>query len=188
MGSTVIALNDGSPAAHTLALVAALAVYETIAAALADTRRLTLKWPNDVLWEGAKIAGILLERQGDAVVAGIGVNIARAPQIDGAATAALADLGVHVGRDALAHELGHQFAVFLALWRGAGLVEIVSRWMARGPARGALLSATTPGEGTVTGHYAGLGPDGSLRLGLADGRERAIYAGEVAMIAGKGDE
>ncbi|WP_299307171.1 biotin--[acetyl-CoA-carboxylase] ligase [uncultured Croceicoccus sp.] len=188
MGSTVVALNGGDPAAHTLALVAALAVYETIAAALADTRRLMLKWPNDVLWEGAKIAGILLERQGDTVVAGIGVNLARAPQIDGMATASLADMGVHVARDALAQELAHQFAVCLALWRGSGLVEIVSRWIARGPARGTLLSASVPGEGAVTGRYAGLGPDGSLRLSLADGRERAIYAGEVAMIAGEGDD
>src|SRR3546814_16078595 len=75
--STVIRLRDGDPLPFTLALVAANAVHALVAPLCAGQAR--IKWPNDVLVDGAKIAGILLERAGDAVVAGIGINVTGHP-------------------------------------------------------------------------------------------------------------
>ena len=74
MGSTLVCLRHDDPLAPTLSLVAALAVYDAIAVHLAPTSKLICKWPNDVLLDGAKFCGILLEREGDNVVIGIGVN------------------------------------------------------------------------------------------------------------------
>ena len=80
MGSTVVHLRHGDPSPDTLALVAGLAVYEAVVSRAGPETM--LKWPNDVLVDGAKLAGILLERIGDAVVIGIGVNLAAAPRFD----------------------------------------------------------------------------------------------------------
>ena len=88
MGSTVARLMPGDPPAPTLALVAGVALHRTLGA----IPGIVLKWPNDVLVDGAKLAGILLERQGDAVVVGIGVNLASAPTVPDRQTVALVDL------------------------------------------------------------------------------------------------
>ena len=85
-GSTLIRLRDTDPPPATLALAAGLALIEAADAA-APGRALQLKWPNDLmldndLHEWAKLGGILLERSGDRVVAGFGVNLATAPAID----------------------------------------------------------------------------------------------------------
>ena len=85
MGSTVVVLRPGDPLPQTLALVAGLATAEAIAA-VPRAPDAMLKWPNDLLVDGAKLAGILLERAGETVVIGIGVNLIRAPAVAGRAT------------------------------------------------------------------------------------------------------
>jgi BirA family biotin operon repressor/biotin-[acetyl-CoA-carboxylase] ligase len=71
MGSGVVRLSPGEPHAGSLALVAGLAVHEAVAPYVPAPHRAMLKWPNDLLVDGAKLAGILLERVGDAVVVGM---------------------------------------------------------------------------------------------------------------------
>ncbi|MFN2260234.1 MAG: biotin--[acetyl-CoA-carboxylase] ligase, partial [Parasphingopyxis sp.] len=78
--STLVRLRDGDPAAASLALVAGVALWDALAGALGDAQGLQLKWPNDLLLGGAKLAGILLEREGEAVIVGCGVNLARHPE------------------------------------------------------------------------------------------------------------
>ena len=78
LGSTLIQLQDGDPPAPALALVAGLALIEAVEVAAPDMAMM-LKWPNDLMLGDAKLAGILLERSGDRVVAGFGVNLAAAP-------------------------------------------------------------------------------------------------------------
>ena len=104
MGSTVVRPGPSDPPAHTLTLAVALAAYETVLPLLADPRALSIKWPNDLLLNGAKLSGILLEREGDAVVIGIGVNLAQAPELPDRPTIAL------TGKDDMALILGNGVA------------------------------------------------------------------------------
>ena len=79
--STLVRLRPDDPPPATLALVASLALYDAVAAFLPSDAldELSLKWPNDLLLRLAKLSGILLERQDDAIVIGIGVNLANHP-------------------------------------------------------------------------------------------------------------
>ena len=88
MGSTVVRLAAGDPPPASLALVAGLAVYEAVLPHVAAQPHLRLKWPNDLVLAGAKLAGILLERVQDGVIVGIGVNLAIAPPVEGRAVTA----------------------------------------------------------------------------------------------------
>ncbi len=176
MGSTVVRLRDGDPPASTLALVAGLAVHETISALLPPPARAVLKWPNDLLVGSAKLAGILLERVGDAVVVGIGVNLAAAPDLPDRSAAALSQFGPAPDRDAFAAGLAHAFAADLGRWRTFGLGPILSRWESAGHPRGTPLTVAE-----VKGAFAGLADDGALRLALSDGTTRVIHAGEVQL-------
>ncbi len=81
MGSTVVNLTGQEVNPSCLAMVAGLAVYETVLVRLPLPAKLELKWPNDLLLAGGKLAGILLERSGDAVIVGIGVNLAESPRL-----------------------------------------------------------------------------------------------------------
>lgn len=76
--SALVRLRASDPMPHTLALVAANAVHALAAPLCAGQAR--IKWPNDILVDGAKIAGILLERAADAIVVGIGINVTDYPR------------------------------------------------------------------------------------------------------------
>lgn len=186
MGSTVVWLGAGDPPPASLALAAGLAVYEAIVPLLADPMPLQLKWPNDAVYDGAKLAGVLLEREGEALVVGIGVNLAHAPRVPGRATRALSDLGPAPGRDRFATALAACFAVELGRWRSYGLAPLVRRWAAAAHPRGTPLTIVPPGEDRVTGRFDGLSDDGALRLRLADGTARVMHAGDVFFAHEKG--
>lgn len=179
MGSTLVHRRFGDPQMPTLALAAGLAVFDAMAPLLPAETVAMLKWPNDVMIGRAKLAGILLEREGDAVLVGIGVNLASAPRLPGRDTIALSELGVAAGRDGFAERLVRGFAAEIERWRTFGLASLVPRWLKAAHPIGTPLSVGEPGEAPLEGAFAGLGEDGSLQLRLADGGTRAIHAGEV---------
>nr|WP_240782160.1 biotin--[acetyl-CoA-carboxylase] ligase [Qipengyuania sediminis] len=186
MGSTVIRLGPGDPPAASFAFAAGLAVYETVAPLLPDLAPLQLKWPNDVIHAGAKLAGILLERAQDALVVGIGVNLASAPELPGRATLAIADLAPAPDRDFFAHALAAALERERERWRSFGLDPLLRRWQAAAHARGTPLRVVPPGEQPLDGTYDGLEGDGALRLRLADGSTRVMHAGDVFFADRKG--
>lgn len=183
MGSSVVAVRAGDPAAPTLALLAGLAVYEAVSPHIPAPKRACLKWPNDVLIGEAKLAGILLERVGDTVIVGIGVNLTSAPVLPDRSSIALTAYGPAPDRDTFAAELAASFAVELERWRGYGLAPLLSRWKAAAHPEGTALTVGEPGETALKGQFAGLSDDGALLLRLADGTCRAIHAGEVRLTA-----
>ena len=181
MGSTVVHLGPRDPAPASLALVAGLAAYEAVVPYLVDPSALLLKWPNDLVLAGAKLAGILLEREGDAIIVGMGINLARAPDLPDRRTVALASLGPAPDRDAFAASLAAAFDRELDRWRTYGIEPLGRRWESVAHKRGTSLTVHPPGEGPIEGAFAGLAADGSLMLRLADGTNRAIRAGDVML-------
>ncbi|WP_454797261.1 biotin--[acetyl-CoA-carboxylase] ligase [Novosphingobium lindaniclasticum] len=181
--STVIALRADDPPVHTLAFVAALAVRDLMALRLRGGTDCQLKWPNDVLVGGAKICGILLERTGDHVIAGIGVNVVSAPRLpDRATTSILSENPADSGdAQAVLDDLASCFAARLVRWRSEGLASTLAEWTCHAHPQGTPLLVAMDEEGMVPGAFAGLDPDGALRLRLADGSLRVVHAGDVSL-------
>ena len=181
MGSSVVRLRADDPAPATLGLIAGVALHAAAASLIPPPQRAQLKWPNEVLIGGAKLAGILLEREGDAVIVGIGVNLAAAPALADRETIALTAFGPAPDRDTFARVLADEFAEALAQWRCAGLAPLLARWADAAHPIGTALVVGEPGETPLIGAFDGLSPDGALRLRLADGTVRVIHAGEVRL-------
>jgi len=151
-------------------------------------QHVALKWPNDVLvtaddgrW--AKLSGILLEREGNAVVIGVGVNLANHPPgLDRATTSIAAITGAAPDAASFLQDLAESFAYWLTRWRGEGLSAIRGRWLARAHPVGTPLTAATADGRVETGLFDGLDADGALRLRLADGSARVIHAADVFLV------
>jgi BirA family biotin operon repressor/biotin-[acetyl-CoA-carboxylase] ligase len=179
--STLVRVSRSDPPAATLALVASLALDQVVSAYL-PRDRVMLKWPNDVLVDGAKLSGILLEAESDAIVIGIGVNLAGHPEDTGRRTTSLAAEGAAApAPDAFLEDLAASFASWVHRWRQDGLASIIARWLDRAHPRGAALFVGG-GEAPVSGLFEGLEADGALRLRLADGRVRVIHAADVSLL------
>lgn len=182
MGSTVVAIGEGGPPPATLSFVAALAVRDAAAGALGETDELALKWPNDVLLGGGKLSGILLEMVRGHIVVGIGVNLARAPQLADRKTAALADATMPPALEDFAASLATAFDRRLAAWRTYGLGATLHAFQNGSiHAFGSPLTVHDTDGSVLSGSFAGLEEsDGALRLRLADGSERVIRAGDIS--------
>jgi BirA family biotin operon repressor/biotin-[acetyl-CoA-carboxylase] ligase len=179
-----ILLRTGQPANRTaeLSFLAALTVADTVEALLPRQTRAMLKWPNDVLVSGAKIAGILLEQVDDATILGIGLNVLEAPTNAAYKTTTIVANGgiasVDGARDILLARLGSH----LTVWRTEGFAPIREQWRGRSYPIGAAIRANADGQ-PVAGHFAGLDLDGALLLDTPQGRRR-IVAGDVVPAGG----
>jgi BirA family biotin operon repressor/biotin-[acetyl-CoA-carboxylase] ligase len=181
--SVLLRPRDAARDAAQWSLLAGVALADALAPYVPLAGAVRLKWPNDVLLDGRKLAGILVESATDSrgalryIVIGMGVNLAGAPDLPDRRAACLAELGPPPAPDAFAAELldriGH--------WRRMRLVEgfaaIRSAWHARATALGDHMTLRHGGQ-VVGGLYAGLGEDGSLLL-QTGGRVRAFTTGEV---------
>ena len=175
--STLVRLHSEDPPAATLALVAAVALHEA-ASVFVPGHRLTIKWPNDLLHEGSKLAGVLLERAESMVVIGTGVNLADHPQdLERPATSLAALTGSAPESGLVLETLVDSFARWLGRWRGEGPASIRSAWLAAAHPVGTALS-TSIGNGL----FEGLDETGALRLRLADGSCHVIHAGDVFLL------
>lgn len=180
-GSTVVRVRPVDPVAASLALVAAVALHEAVAA-FHPAAAMQLKWPNDLLLRDAKLAGILLERADDAVVVGIGVNLAHHPDLPDRPATSLAAAGVPVAVEPFARALADAFARWLGRWRGEGMSSVRARWLDRAHPVGTALTVRVPGGGSIEGLFDGLDADGALILRLASGERRVIHAGDVFIL------
>jgi len=161
---------------------ASLALAEALTPLL-GRGRVTLKWPNDLLIDGAKAAGVLLESRASAaglewLLLGTGVNLASAPADTPYAATSVAAAGAALAPRAL---LEHYIESF-ALWRNRleqeGFDGLRSAWLERAAGRGQALTARLPQE-TLSGIFRDLDRDGALVLELADGRRRRVTAANV---------
>ena len=140
-----------------------------------------MKWPNDLLVEKSKVAGILIEGESEpafAVAIGIGVNCAAHPDNTNYPAADLASLGALVVPDALLQELARAMQKRLAQWKGGlGFSAMRADWLKRAAGLGETLHVRLP-ERQLSGRFQGLDDAGRLLLDQA-GRVTPVTAGEV---------
>lgn len=184
--ATLVMQPDGPPAAAALrSFVAALALHDVLLDLTGRPEALALKWPNDVLLQGGKLAGILLESTGSGtrvahLAIGIGVNLRQAPPAQPGALppVSLRDAaGVEIAPEAFLNRLAPAFARREAQLQGGGFAPIRAAWLARAARLGGTLTART-GTAELTGTFEGLDDSGALVLSTSAGRQ-AISAAEV---------
>lgn len=185
MGSTVVNLLPHDPPPQTLALVAGVAAARTVGLASAGTAIPSLKWPNDLLLGGAKLGGILLERRADAVVVGVGINLAAAPRLADRATTCLAEHGCTADRDGFAELLAVAWESSLHRWHGGGWPALREAWQRHAHPPGTRLRVHDGSGAPLEGVYVGIGDAGAAHLRLADGSSRVIHAGDVELVGGR---
>ena len=179
--ATLLLTDPGRPErAAELSFVAALAVHDAVATHLAaQPQRLTLKWPNDGLIDGAKFAGILIEGEGGAVAIGIGINCTHHPQDTAYPATDLAATGVQVSSDAVFAALMPAMTGRIAQWnRGAGFAVILSEWLRRAAGLGRPLRIAGP-DGERQGLFETIDDRGRLVLRRDDGSTETVTAGDV---------
>lgn len=176
-GSTIIQLRHDDPPAPGLSLACGLALIEAIDL-VAPGAATMLKWPNDLVLGQSKLAGILLERSEDRIVAGFGVNLAEAPAIEGRATASLDRV---ITPRAFVPILAASMARLIDLWRASDPASFCRAWLARAHPLGTALSVHDGSGKRLAGHFEGLDPDGSLRLRLDRGAIEIVRAGDVTL-------
>jgi BirA family biotin operon repressor/biotin-[acetyl-CoA-carboxylase] ligase len=178
---TSILLRPKRPASEAAALgfAAVMAIGDVAEALLPPGTRVQHKWPNDLLIKGGKASGILLEAQPGFVVLGIGVNIASHPADTPYPATDLVAAGVApIAPQALLERLLSAFAPLYESWERAGFAGLLPAWRRRAAGLGEAIEVRLERE-TLTGIFRDLEPDGTLRLGLSDGTERRIAAGDV---------
>jgi BirA family transcriptional regulator, biotin operon repressor / biotin---[acetyl-CoA-carboxylase] ligase len=181
--STIMRLQHGDPAAVSLGFVAATALHRALSK-LSPFSFAQIKWPNDILSNaGAKLCGILLERSGDAVIVGFGVNLMSHPEGLDRPVTSVAALGLTAPEpQEFVEILADDFAQVLNRWRIYGTAPIFADWQDRAHPIGTKLHGVLPDGQQFSGDYDGLGDDGALMLRLADGSIRAIHAADVFLV------
>jgi BirA family biotin operon repressor/biotin-[acetyl-CoA-carboxylase] ligase len=164
-----------------LSFAAAIAVSD-VAARFAPEAHIALKWPNDVLADGKKLAGILLETVNgppQALAIGIGMNLAHHPDGTEFPATSLAGLGVKPpgAEDALA-ALAASFAKWYEVWRGQGFAAIREAWLARAAGLGSRIRARLA-TGERSGMFEGIDENGALLLNEGFGRASVLPAADI---------
>lgn len=170
--------------AAQLGFVAALSLAEGLAALAPAAVEFRLKWPNDLLANGRKIAGILLETEmtsgeiPDFVVIGVGVNLASSPpDTPYAATSFAKEAATELAPEAALASFIGRFARWSGIWREQGFGPVRDAWLARAVGLGEAIQVRLDRE-TLGGRFVDLDDDGALLLDMPDGRRR-IAAGEI---------
>lgn len=161
---------------------AAIAVAET-AEHLARGIDAKCKWPNDVLVGGKKIAGILLESRGtpetlDWLIAGIGMNVAEAPEKTAWPATSVAALGGDPSAERALETLAARLDHWYRHWLAEGFAPLRQSWLARAHALGKTVKIKRNGD-EREGKFVGLDPSGALVLELPGGGRESISFGDV---------
>ncbi len=179
-------LTDPAPPEHwpELSFVAALAIHDALVELAPALRpQLAIKWPNDLLLGGRKVAGILLEAEGGAVALGIGVNCTNHPADADFPATDLAAAGAAIAPEALFAALSAKMLGRIAQWNaGDGFSTIRADWLARAAGVGEDIRVRLS-DRELAGRFEALDDTGGLVLRLPDGNVTTITAGDVFMTA-----
>ena len=194
LAASLLIVPDNDPAvAATLGFVAGVALNRALSAVLPNgiirqgvdgANRIALKWPNDVLADGAKLAGMLLEaykrpdgRQ--AVVIGMGINIVSAPQGLPYPAISLRELGIELSAEMLFSALAEEWVVAYELWdSGKNIPAILRLWRDAAAGIGSEVAIAQDGN-VVRGVFETIDDTGRLIVRSNDNSRIAITAGDV---------
>lgn len=182
-GTLIMRRREEPGVAALRSFVTSLALYRAFAAVTGQGDDFALKWPNDVLLKGGKVAGILLESSGDHLVIGIGVNLAHAPDAEMLEARALRpmciaqDLGVEVPPEVFLDVLAAEYAVLEDQFVTHGFAPVRRAWLAKAARLGEVITARTMREETI-GTFEDVDEAGNLILKTGQGPQ-AITAAEV---------
>jgi BirA family biotin operon repressor/biotin-[acetyl-CoA-carboxylase] ligase len=186
--SLLIGLRCPLSTASQLALLAGVAAYDTVAKLVPEEARseLLLKWPNDVLLKGSKVAGMLLESASEPapnrckVVIGTGINLSTYPADMPQPATSLAANGAVVSPGGALESLAAVTDTWLVRWgEGVSFPAIRRAWLDRAGPTGRPLRVRLRDQEETEGTFAGLDSGGALRLLMSDGAERRVAAGDV---------
>lgn len=170
--------------AAQLGFVAALALGDALEPLVGPSHTLRFKWPNDVLLDGQKLAGILLESETAAgegvtfVVIGIGVNLAAAPSGTEFPATSLAVAGIgNATPGVLLEAFAHHFEPWHRRWLAEGFAPVRRAWLTRASGLGEEVRVRLE-RATLVGRFLDLDEEGALLLEGEEGRRR-VAAGEV---------
>jgi BirA family biotin operon repressor/biotin-[acetyl-CoA-carboxylase] ligase len=183
-----VVLRPSAPVAQwpEIGFVAGLALAEAVTSVAPglDTD-IRLKWPNDLLLRGQKLAGLLLESTGQgALVVGSGVNLASAPGDPARPATALAAHGIAATPWEVLEVYATGLEAGLDRWAAGGFAAIRPLWLDRAGGLGQPIRVRLP-QRELSGTFADLDPHGALVLALPDGSRRTITAGDVFPLAGE---
>jgi BirA family biotin operon repressor/biotin-[acetyl-CoA-carboxylase] ligase len=179
MSATVTIPNDRCPS--DLAFVAAVAAGEAIDTILPLSKNVQIKWPNDLLIEGKKTGGILVEGLGarHKAVIGIGINLESAPKVRGINATCMESYGVAVTAMEMVNIIGLELREWLTRWENDGLPTIVKQWKKSAMGLGETISIRLANDDVLLGRFDDILDDGRLLLRVAKGEIRYITSGEV---------
>jgi len=182
-GTLIMRRREEPGVAALRSFVTSLALYRAFVAVTGQAEAFALKWPNDVLLKGGKVAGILLESIGDHLVIGIGVNLAHAPGADEVEARALTPmslaetLDIDVAPEVFLDVLAVEYAALEAQFTAHGFAPIRRAWLSHAAKLGEVITARTMRDETV-GTFEDVDEAGNLILQTANGRA-AITAADV---------
>ncbi len=172
--------------APQISFVAAIAVFDTLCFMLPQTAKIHLKWPNDILVDGKKVAGILLESSAsstmlDWLVVGVGVNVASSPgKVSFPATSLHESGAPHANVESVLKHFTDSFKRVMEEWSKKGLAPVRKRWLKYAWCLGEEIEVKAEGE-LLRGRFADLDASGALILELGDGEKRVLTAADVIM-------
>jgi len=173
-----------APASALLGFVAGVTMAETLTSLTETAASIHLKWPNDVLFDGAKITGILIERHSlpqkkTAIIIGIGINVIHAPQQANYPVTSLAARGFDITPAQIFNRLSHFWAVNFELWhQGDGFAQIRKKWLRQAAGLGEEIHIERPGQ-RLSGLFKTIDEQGQLVIECHNGALVTIAAGDV---------
>lgn len=178
-GTLIMPMADPPAQAALRSFVASLALREALIACGQPAERFALKWPNDVLCDAGKLAGILLESRGPHLMIGIGVNLLSAPAPDTVERGALRPVSLNgaVDPEAFLDALAIAFDYHETRMRTHGFAPIRTEWLRHAARLGEVITARTMREETI-GTFEDVDGSGNLILSTPKGRV-AISAADV---------
>lgn len=187
--SFFIEVRQEDPPIQTLSFLSALVLRDAIMSYARSADALKFKWPNDVLWNGQKVGGILLEKapvcadSKEWMILGIGLNLVDSPSKTSYPVSSVRAFSGQVVRPLMMVEkIRHELLSRLAVWREVGAEKILQEWLQFAYCHQHMVSVSTEAEGTLQnlqGRFEGIDLDGALLLRKNDGNLCRLTSGDL---------